>query len=137
MNTQDKERRVIRDAMDRLLAGTPIRSDGKLTIKSLAAEAGVKRWVLTHRHLDLQDEFRAKVHTHGSTPTAMRALAAENDRLTRQLRKARADLKQARIENNHYTRVIQVLTTELEQKNSPANRTTTSVTPFNRSNQPY
>ena len=50
MNTDDKERRLIRDAMDRLLTGTPIRSDGKLTVKSLAAEADVKRWLLTHRH---------------------------------------------------------------------------------------
>ena len=57
------ERRIIRDAMDRLLAGTPIRSDGKLTAKSLAVEADVKRWRLTHHHTDLQDEFRDKIQT--------------------------------------------------------------------------
>ena len=122
--------------MDRLLAGTPIRSDGKLTVKSLAAEAGVKRWLLTHRHLDLQDEFRDKVHTHGSTPDAMRALAADNDQLTQQLKQARTYLKQARTDNNHYTRVIQVLTAELEQTQSAANRTTTKVTPINRRTTP-
>ena len=66
MNIQDKERRVIRDAMDRLLAGTPIRSDGKLTIKSLAAEAGVKRWLLTTATSTSKTSFpRTK-----STPTA-------------------------------------------------------------------
>lgn len=37
-------RRVIRDAMDRLIAGKPLHSDGKLTVKSLAAER-VKRWL--------------------------------------------------------------------------------------------
>ena len=36
--------------MDRLLAGTPLHSDGKLTIVSLAAEADVRRHVLTHAH---------------------------------------------------------------------------------------
>jgi hypothetical protein len=33
------ERAEIEAAMDRLLAGTPLRSDGKLTVVSLAAEA--------------------------------------------------------------------------------------------------
>ena len=132
MNTDDKERRLIRDAMNRLLIGTPIRSDGKLTVKSLAAEAGVKRWLLTHRHLDLQDEFRDKIQTHGSTPDAMRALAADKDRLTQQLKQARTDLKQARQENNHYTRVIQVLTMELEHRDAAANGTTATLTPIHQ-----
>ena len=136
MNTEDQQRRTIRDAMERLFEGNPIRSDGKLTVKSLAAEAGVKRWLLTHRHLDLQDEFRDKIQTHGSTPEAMRSLAADNDRLTRQLKQARADLKQARAEINHYTRVVQVLTLELEQMQAVSNGTSTSVTPINRRTSP-
>ena len=136
MNTEATERRMIRDAMDRLLAGTPIRSDGKLTVKSLAAEAGVKRWLLTHRHTDLQVEFRDKIQTHGCTTDAMRALAADNDRLTRQLEQARSDMKQARAENNSYTRVIQVLTLELEQMNAVSNETSTTVTPINRRTSP-
>ncbi len=36
------ERNTIRSAMQRLLAGTPLRSDGALTVVSLAAEADVK-----------------------------------------------------------------------------------------------
>ena len=136
MNTEDKERRMIRDAMDRLLAGAPIRSDGKLTVKSLAAEAGVKRWLLTHRHTDLQDEFRDKIQTHGSTTDTMSALATDNARLTRKLKQARADLKQARTENNHYTRVIQVLTVELEQLKAVSNGASTTVTPINRRTSP-
>jgi hypothetical protein len=55
--TTDRERGQIHAAMDRLLAGTPLRSDGALTVVSLAAEADVKRHVLTHRHTDLKDEF--------------------------------------------------------------------------------
>lgn len=50
MTEHESERQAIRDAMARLLDGQPIRSDGKLTIKSLADEAGLKRWLLTHRH---------------------------------------------------------------------------------------
>lgn len=41
------ERPQIEAAIDRLLAGMPLRSDGKLTIVSLAIEAGLKRHVLT------------------------------------------------------------------------------------------
>ena len=60
-NADDDVRRAIRDAMDRLIAGEPLHSDGKLTIKSLAEEAQTKRWLLTHRHTDLQAEFRARI----------------------------------------------------------------------------
>jgi uncharacterized protein YceH (UPF0502 family) len=62
------ERRLIRDAMDRLLAGQPIRSTGALTVVALAEEAGVKRHLLTHRHPDLKDEFYAKVKAQGAVP---------------------------------------------------------------------
>lgn len=54
-------RRAIREAMDRLIDGKPLYSDGKLTVKALAEEARIKRWLLTHRHTDLQDEFRARI----------------------------------------------------------------------------
>ncbi|MFD7478659.1 hypothetical protein ACFV8Z_42820 [Streptomyces sp. NPDC059837] len=41
------DRTRIREAMDRLLAGKATVSDGSLTIKALAAEAGVHRMALT------------------------------------------------------------------------------------------
>ncbi|WP_426368613.1 hypothetical protein [Streptomyces sp. E-08] len=40
----------LRAAADRLLAGTPLHSSGKLTILDLAEEAQVKRWLLTHKY---------------------------------------------------------------------------------------
>lgn len=47
--------------MDRLLAGTTLRaSAGDLGVVALAAEAGVARTALTHRHTDLKDLFYAK-----------------------------------------------------------------------------
>ena len=36
MTDHEPERRAIREAMTRLLDGQPVRSDGKLTIKSLS-----------------------------------------------------------------------------------------------------
>jgi len=41
------ERDAIKAAMDRLLNGAPAASTGALSVLQLAAEAGVKRWVLT------------------------------------------------------------------------------------------
>lgn len=90
------ERRAIRDAMTRLLEGAPVRSDGKLTIKSLAEEAGVKRWVLTHRHTDLQAEFKERVATHGTDPEPVRALKGRIESLTEENRRLREQLREAR-----------------------------------------
>jgi hypothetical protein len=43
VNVNDDSERLLRAAMARLLAGTPIRSNGSHTVTSLAAEAGVSR----------------------------------------------------------------------------------------------
>lgn len=128
MSGDDDDRRLIRDAMDRLLAGTPIRSDGKLTVKSLAVEAGVKRWVLTHKLPDLQDEFRDRVRTHGTTPDAMRSAVERAEELDQRLATAQAALRSAEAEVQSYARIIQVLALENEQlklelASSPSNIT--------------
>ena len=100
--------------MDRLLRGEPLHSDGKLTIKSLADEAQVKRWVLTHKHTDLQDEFRTRIAqidtTSGPIWERDQTIAELQDKVGRQaeqLQEARATI--ARLE-----RVVQVLTLENE-----------------------
>ncbi|GAA3372277.1 hypothetical protein GCM10017744_103160 [Streptomyces antimycoticus] len=59
-NEQDPVRRDIIAAINRLLAGTPHRSNGRLNVTQLAIEAGVKRWHLTHQHTDLKDRFQAE-----------------------------------------------------------------------------
>jgi len=108
------ERRRIRDAMDRLLAGTPLHSDGKLTVKSLAAEASVKRWLLTHKHLDLQDEFRARVAKNGQVPDSVQAVLAENAGLQQRVAELSAALAVERETVKRLERVVQVLTLENE-----------------------
>jgi len=53
-NETDPVRRAIITAMNRLFAAKPRRSTGRLNISQLAIEADVKRWHLTHQHLDLK-----------------------------------------------------------------------------------
>jgi hypothetical protein len=77
--------------MDRLLTGTPLRSEGKLTIVSLAAEAAVKRHALTHEHIDHKDMFNAPVKAQHSVPASEAALHEQNGELRRKLDDMRAE----------------------------------------------
>ena len=52
--------------MDRILDGTPERSNGALTVVALAIEAGVPRNALTQRHTDLKDEFYQRIKERGA-----------------------------------------------------------------------
>ncbi len=70
---------AITQAMLRLLLGTPLRSGGKLTVKSLAEEAGLKRNKLTHKHRGLKDLFYALVEAQHSQPKIVVDLQREND----------------------------------------------------------
>ena len=115
MNGDDAERRAIRDAMDRLFAGKALYSDGKLTVKSLAVEARVKRWVLTHKHTDLKDEFYARIAAQGSMPDAIRVLHEQISDLKKDRKQDRADLREAVATTKHFARVVQVLTLENAQ----------------------
>jgi len=71
MTNDDPDRDAIQAAADRLLAGLPLRSTGELTIVQLAHEAGLKRWLLTHKHRDLAEQFQAKVRAAGGDPPAV------------------------------------------------------------------
>jgi hypothetical protein len=66
----DPVRRAIIAAMNRLLTGTPQRSDGRLNISQLAVEADVKRWHLTHQHTDLKDLFQTQAANQDSKRSA-------------------------------------------------------------------
>ena len=55
------QRARIRAAVDRLLAGQPVASDGARTVVALAAGAGVHRMALLKRHADLKNEFCQRV----------------------------------------------------------------------------
>ncbi|SQI28570.1 hypothetical protein [Rhodococcus coprophilus] len=112
--TEDDVRRAIRDAMDRLVAGEPLYSDGKLTIKSLAEEAQIKRWLLTHRHTDLQAEFRARI-ANTDAPPALVALRDERDDAQRRIDELTADVTALQETVHQLERIIQVLALENDQ----------------------
>jgi hypothetical protein len=83
--TTDPTRDHIRAATDRLLAGTPLRSDGALTVVSLAAEAGIKRHLLTHRHTDLKEDFYARVRAQNRMPESEKQLRDKLEATQRRL----------------------------------------------------
>ncbi|MEW2620860.1 hypothetical protein [Streptomyces sp. NPDC048106] len=113
------ERDAIQAAMQRLLAGAPIRSTGALTVVQLAAEAGVKRWVLTHKHPDLRQEFEAARESVNGIPAAFQSLKAK----AHDLETANTRLRQHNTElaerNEIYAQVIHALTTELDGLRAP------------------
>lgn len=111
-------RRVIRDAMDRLIDGRALHSDGKLTVKSLAEEARVKRWLLTHRHTDLQDEFRARIANTSVEQPAVRALQEENAAAAKKVKALTADVTALTATIHQLERIIQVLALENQQLRS-------------------
>ncbi len=113
--TEEIERTQLRDAMERLLAGAPLHSDGKLTVKSLASEAQLKRWVLTHKHVDLQAEFRARVAQLGQVPHAVQLARAESAALREQIKTLAGKLEIERQTVKRLERVVQVLTLERDQ----------------------
>lgn len=103
---------VIRDAMDRLIAGKPLHSDGKLTVKSLAEESRVKRWLLTHRHTDLQEEFRARIANTEVEPPVIRALQEEKAEVAKKVKALTADVTALTATIRQLERIIQVLAIE-------------------------
>lgn len=91
----DTERRLIREAMQRLLAGTPQRSNGKLTVATLAIEAGLSRQRLYEHHPDLVAEFKT---ASGGAPIppdveALRQQLADADCRNRQLEASNSQLR--------------------------------------------
>ncbi|MFD7627545.1 hypothetical protein ACFV7Q_16150 [Streptomyces sp. NPDC059851] len=85
----DPVRRDILAAMNRLFAGTPARSAGRLNVSQLAAEAGLKRWHLTHQHPDLKDLFQSHVaQDHAARPKLAETADAHTD-----LKRRHADLQ--------------------------------------------
>ena len=117
--SDEQVRRVIRDAMERLIAGKPLHSDGKLTVKSLAEEARVKRWVLTHRHTDLQDAFRARIANTAVEPAAMRALQEEKAEAVKKVKALTVDVTALTATIHQLERIIQVLALENRELRSP------------------
>lgn len=103
------ERRRIQEAMTRLLEGAPIRSSGSWTIVTLATEAGVKRGALTHRHKDLQQEFRDRAQALDNVPPKEAELRIQVLGLTEALRRKESELAGLRAEEKLWARLVRAL----------------------------
>jgi septal ring factor EnvC (AmiA/AmiB activator) len=117
------DRDAIRAAIDRLLAGTPLRSNGSLTIVALADEANVKRHLLTHRHTDLKDEFYARVRARGHVPDNELKLRDDLAKATDRIKELLAEVNKLQGENDAFARIINVLELENHQLRNGLGRT--------------
>ncbi|MFG1706480.1 hypothetical protein ACFLIM_25125 [Nonomuraea sp. M3C6] len=118
MTTQprhDDERTRIREAMDRLLAGQPIASDGSLTVKTLAAEAGVHRMALMKRHADLKNHFYERVRNETpQVPESERKLRETVTQLKTTIKNQKAEIEELRQQVTRLTLASAVLTQRKE-----------------------
>jgi hypothetical protein len=122
MGDRDAEREAITAAMERLLGGTPQRSTGALTVLQLAAEAGLKRWVLTHKHPDLKEEFERRRAAANGVPAAYQSMAAQVTDLQQTSARLRTENNELRERIDAYAQTIYQLCEQLrhlEQQNQP------------------
>lgn len=111
--TDQEERDAIVAAMERLLAGTPLRSSGSLDIISLAEEAGLKRNKLTHnKHTDLKDRFYAERRSREGMTDREAKQHNEIVQLKARLGKLREERDNYRTANEVFARALHALTVE-------------------------
>lgn len=108
----DPIRLAIRAATDRLLAGEPLRSSGRLSISQLAVEADIPRWHLTHQHLDLKELFQARVRNADGAPAAFARRLDDYEQLKVQHGKLVAHCAELEDRLQMYATVINVLSLE-------------------------
>jgi hypothetical protein len=119
----------LRAAADRLIAGTPLQSSGKLTVSDLAAEAGIKRWVLTHKHPELMHRYQAEFKTLGHKPVPLQAALDTIARLENDLARARRDKRRLQDLVDTYAAVIHDLTDELAHAQQERDHATAELDP--------
>lgn len=131
MSKASQDEAAIRAAMDRLLNGEPIRSDGRLTAVALAAESGVPRSKLYGEYRYLLDEFRARAALQDNTPRALRDLQEKHAKLKKQHIGTRNKLAQSVADVKRLGRVVNVLSLENAQLKERLNKPNPRVTEMN------
>jgi septal ring factor EnvC (AmiA/AmiB activator) len=110
------ERVALRSAANRLLAGTPLRSEsGRLTATELLREAGLRRDVAYGDHKDLIEEFQARIKAQNATPAAMQELAAKYGEVKEKLAAVTKALAKEQAVSAALRRIIAELDLELVQ----------------------
>jgi hypothetical protein len=103
-----EERRQLEEAVERLVSGAAIRSDGQFTVLALAEESQIKRARIYEQYPDIIAAFRARTG-HAPPPPAMRALQAELD----DLRTESSELRQENMQLRERIRILSAAITEL------------------------
>jgi hypothetical protein len=112
---RDAERRAIQSAAQRLLAGTPLRSDsGVLSASELIAESGLPRWKV-YEHRDLVEQFQAAVKAQDNVPAAIQDIMRQNESLQAKVTTLRTELDAERSRTAALRRVITEQSLELAQ----------------------
>jgi hypothetical protein len=112
----DTERQLIHQAMQRLLRGAPQRSDGKLTVSGLAAEAQLPRQRLYEHHATLITEFQTKAGA-GPLPPSITALQQQLADAYTRIQELEAREAQLLAQNQTLCAVITELTHEIHADN--------------------
>jgi hypothetical protein len=113
---REAERAALRSAADRLLAGTPLRSEsGRLTATELLRESGLRRDVAYGDHRDLVEEFQARVKAQNATPAAMQELADKYSEVKEKLAVVTEDLTKEQAVSAALRRIVAELDLELMQ----------------------
>jgi chromosome segregation ATPase len=115
MTAEPGERDRIKAAMNRILDGTPERSNGALTVVALAIEAGVPRNALTQRHTDLKDEFYQRIRDRGADNGDEARLRATIAKLRQTIANKSRELAQLRTDVPALVRAVNTLTLELQE----------------------
>jgi hypothetical protein len=126
----DPQRVAILTAADRLLAGTPTRSTGNLSIVQLAAEADVKYWVVAQKHTDLRDHFQQLTAQARQTAATVRDNHDGFDRLRREHAELKAHCAGLEHLIQTYARIINELAVENEALRGQTINPQAAVTPL-------
>lgn len=116
----DPVRKKILAATERLLAGTPLRSTGRLSVSQLAVEADIARWHLTHQHTDLKEMFQARVKSAGAAAAASARQLGETEQLKARNAKLTGHCAELEEQLAQYAAVISLLQLEKAAADSTA-----------------
>lgn len=110
---------ALRDAMARLLAGRPSKTDGRLTVTNLAAEAGVAR-ATANRASAVLEAFRAGVEKSAAARSAAKPLRGRLRALQRKLAASkkgeRQDVAALNAANEVLAQRVQVMAIHMEEQ---------------------
>ncbi|MDO3107075.1 hypothetical protein [Mycobacteroides abscessus] len=114
MEPNTTERQQIKDAIERVISGNPLRSNGSYTVVTLAKEAGVHRTRLYEQYPELIAEFKMQIQQTLSPSIVLAAnrelaeaheradrLVAENALLRERIRTLSAVIAELSIQNSH------------------------------------